>query len=311
MKIAVIGAGGVGGYFGARLAKAGHEVQFLARGAHLEAMRARGLRVTSEVESFIVESPSATDDPARLNRAHVMLVATKLWDLASTGRQLAPAVGTRTVVIPIQNGVDAVELLAQSISPERIAVGVALISAVIAEPGVVAHTGTMARLRVGAMHPDQQETLRDFVAAGATAGFGSELVDDPGRMLWEKFIALNALSGLTALTRQTLGVIRSDPDMRVVLEATLREGIALAEKSGVAISADYEASSLNILDSLPPSMRASMAHDLLAGRRLEAPWICGAVVRRAALVGLPVPVNSAIWAALKPFAEGHPSHLAR
>jgi 2-dehydropantoate 2-reductase len=307
MKISVIGAGGVGGYFGARLAKAGHQVQFLARGEHMRAMRERGLRIQSEIESFTIDKPSVTDDAAQLAEADVMLVATKLWDLAATGRQIARAVGPRTVVIPFQNGVDAVDLLSESIAPERVAAGVAYIAAVIGEPGTIVHTGTMSRLRVGALHPGQLDTLKQFVDAGTAAGFGMELVDDPNRMLWEKFIALNALSALTAVTRQPLGVIRSDPDMRATLQATFREAIALAAKTGVNLPAEFEENSFKFLDTLPESMRASMAHDLLAGRRLEAPWLCGAVVRRAAKVGLPVPVNATIWAALKPFAEGKPA----
>lgn len=306
MKIAVIGAGGVGGYFGARLAKAGHEVQFLARGAHLQAMREHGLRVDSEIERFTIDRPDATDDVRRLAQPDVMLVTTKLWDLEATGRQLAPAVGPRTVVIPFQNGVDAVDLLAHGLPRERIAAGVAYIAALIGEPGTIVHTGTMSRLRVGALHPGQQDTLRAFVQAGAAAGFGAEMADDPARMLWEKFVVLNALSALTAVTRQPVGTIRADADMRAALETVFRECLALARASGVAMAPDFEARSLAVFDTLPETMRASMAHDLLAGRRLEAPWLCGAVVRRAAAVGLPVPANAAIWAALKPFADGAP-----
>lgn len=306
MKIAVIGAGGVGGYFGARLAKAGHQVQFLARGKHLAAMRASGLRIDSEVERFAIDSPDATDDAAALATPDVMLIATKLWDLAATGAQVARAVGEHTVVIPFQNGVDAVDLLAQSIPAQRVAAGVAYISAVIGAPGTIAHTGTMARLRVGALHAAQQKTLRDFAQAGEQAGFGIEVVEDAQRMLWEKFVMLNATSGITALTRQTVGEIREDADLRKVFEAAFREGLALATQTGVTFAPDYEATHLRVLDALPASMRASMAHDLLAGRPLEAPWLCGAVVRRAAAVGLDVPVNATIWAALKPFAEGAP-----
>lgn len=300
MKIAVIGAGGVGGYFGARLAKAGHDVQFLARGAHMKAMREQGLKIDSEVERFTIANPSVTDDARELVPADVMLVATKLWDLAATGARIASAVGPNTVVIPFQNGVDAVDLLAESIPRERIAAGVAYISAVIGAPGTIMHTGAMSKLRVGALHASQHDTLKSFVAAGEAAGFGTELVADPARMLWEKFVALNALSGVTAMTRQTVGLIRADPDLRAVFDEALREGVALAAKSGVVVPADYK----SMLDSLPENMRASMAHDLLAGRQLEAPWLCGAVVRRAAEVGLPVPVNATIWAALKPFAAG-------
>jgi 2-dehydropantoate 2-reductase len=306
MKIAVIGAGGVGGYFGARLAKSGHDVQFLARGAHLKAMRETGLRIESEVERFSIDKPNATDEPSQLAQADVMLVATKLWDLEATGHQLARAVGPNTVVIPFQNGVDAIDLLSKGLPRDRVAAGVAYIAGVIGQPGTIVHTGTMARLRVGAMHPSQQDTLRAFVEAGAAAGFGTEFVDDPARMLWEKFVALNALSALTAVTRQPIGVIRADADMRAAFEAALRECLALAKASGVTMASDFAEKSMGFVDTLPESMRASMAHDLLAGRRLEAPWLCGAVVRRAAPLGLPVPVNATIWAALKPFANGAP-----
>jgi len=304
MKIAVIGAGGVGGYFGARLAKAGHDVQFLVRGAHGQAMGERGLRIQSEVESFTLERPRITGTPGDLAGAEVMLVTTKLWDLEATARQVAPAVGPQAVVVPFQNGVDAIDMLATSIPRERIAAGTAYISAVIDSPGVIAHTGTFARLRVGALHPSQRESLVAFAAAGEKAGFAAEFVQEPQRMLWEKFILLNTLSGMTALTRQTIGVIRTDPHLRDVFRAVFREGMELAAASGVPMAPDFAERNEAVLDALPESMRASMAHDLLAGRRLEAPWLCGAVVRRAAAAGVPVPVNATVWAALKPFVDG-------
>ncbi|HVZ42617.1 MAG TPA: 2-dehydropantoate 2-reductase [Ramlibacter sp.] len=304
MKISVIGAGGVGGYFGARLAKAGHDVQFLARGRHLQAMRENGLRIESPVESFVLENVRATDDAGAFDKPDIMLVATKLWDLAETGRQMAPAVGERTVVVPLQNGVDAVDILSGSLPAERVAAGVAIISAQIGEPGTIRQTGPMARLRVGALHSSQRETLQAFVAAGAAAGFAAEFVDEPRRMLWEKFVMLNALAGVTSLTRQTVGAIRDDPQLRAVLDAAIREGIALAQASGASLAPDYEAGYRKMFEGLPADMRASMAHDLLAGRKLEAPWLCGAVVRRAEALGVPVPVNATIWAGLKPFASG-------
>ena len=304
MKIAVIGAGGVGGYFGARLAQAGHDVQFLARGAHLAAMRAKGLRIESAVGNHTLVQPAATDDPSALAGADVVLVTTKLWDLAATGRQIAPIVGPGTVVVPFQNGVDAVDLLAAAIPRERIAAGVAYIAATIREPGVIAHTGTMARLRVGALAPGQVEVLRALTQAGEAAGYTADMAGDAQRMLWEKFIMLNAFSGVTAVTRQTAEVVRTDPDLRATFQAALQEGIRLARQSGVTLADDFEAAHMKMLDGLPPTMRASMANDLLAGYRLEAPWLCGAVVRRAAALGTEVPVNRTLWAALKPFVDG-------
>jgi 2-dehydropantoate 2-reductase len=304
MKIAVIGAGGVGGYFGGRLALSGQDVRFLARGAHLSAMRERGLRIESPVGDALLEQPRASNDPGSVAGAELVLVTTKLWDLASTGRQIAPFIGPETVIVPFQNGVDAVDLLAEAIPRERIAAGVAYIAATISEPGLIAHTGTMARLRVGALHPGQVELLQAFTEAGAAAGYAAERVEDAQRMLWEKFVVLNALSGLTAVSRQPVGVIREDPDLRATFQASVREAIALARRSGVALADEFEAAQMGMLDNLPPAMRASMANDLLAGYRLEAPWLCGAVARRAAALGMEAPVNRTIWAALKPFADG-------
>jgi 2-dehydropantoate 2-reductase len=304
MKIAVIGAGGVGGYFGGKLALAGHEVQFLARGRHLAAMRAQGLRIDSPAGALKLDPVRVTDDPAQLAGADVVMVTTKLWDLAQTGRQIAGIVGPRTVVIPFQNGVDAVDLLAQAIAPERVAAGVAYIAATIREPGVIAQTGTIARLRVGALVPAQRGLLTEFVAAGTAAGFACELVEDAQSMLWQKFVFLNAFSGLTSLTRQTAQVIRSDPDLRATFAASIREAIALATHSGVQLPEGFEAAQMTALDNLPAEMRSSMSNDLIAGYRLEAPWLCGGVARRSAAAGLQAPVNQTIWAALKPYVDG-------
>jgi 2-dehydropantoate 2-reductase len=304
MKIAVIGAGGVGGYFGARLAQAGHTVQFLARGAHLAAMRAKGLRIESAVGNHTLEQPAATDDPSALAGADVVLVTTKLWDLAATGRQIAAIVGPATVVVPFQNGVNAVDLLAESIPRERIAAGVAYIAATIREPGVIAHTGSMARLRVGALLREQRALLAHLVAAGTAAGFGCELAEDAESMLWQKFVFLNAFSGLTSLTRQTAQVIRSDPDLRATFTASIREVIALATHSGVHLPEGFEGAQMTALDNLPAEMRSSMSNDLIAGYRLEAPWLCGGAARRSVAAGLQAPVNQTIWAALKPYVNG-------
>ena len=306
MKIAVIGAGGVGGYFGGRLAQAGHDVRFLARGRHLAALRAGGLRIESAAGDATLAPVPASDDPAQLGTPDVVLVTTKLWDLADTGRQIAPVVGPSTVVVPFQNGVDAVDLLGESLPRERVAAGVAYIAATIREPGVIAHTGTMARLRMGALHPSQAGVLQALVAAGQAAGFVSDYAEDAKRMVWEKFVFLNAFSGVTSLTRQTAAVIREDADLRATFAASVREAMALAEREGIAWPDGYEASQMKMLDGLPPAMRSSMSNDLIAGYRLEAPWLCGAVARRSAAHGLAAPVNHTIWSALKPWVDGRP-----
>jgi 2-dehydropantoate 2-reductase len=303
MKIAVIGAGGVGGYFGGRLAQAGHDVKFLARGRHLAAIREHGLAIEN-AQGRTVIPVQAADDPAIVAGAEVVLVTTKLWDLAATARQIAPHLAATAVVVPFQNGVDAVDLLAEAIPRERIAGGVAYIAATIREPGTIAQTGTIARLRVGPMLPAQRPVLQALTEAGAAAGYTAELVDDAQRILWEKFVFLNAFSGLTSLTRQPAQAIRSDPDLRATFLASIREVIWLAAKSGVVLPDGFEAAQMQALDSLPAEMRSSMLNDLLAGNRIEAPWLCGAVARRTAGFGASAPVNQTIWAALKPYVDG-------
>ena len=195
MRIAVIGAGGVGGHFGGRLATAGNEVQFLARGRHLAAMRANGLRIESELGAVHLAQPDATDDPSQLRTAEVVLVTVKLWDLAQTGRDIAPGIGANTIVIPLQNGVEAGDLLRESIPRERIAGGVAYIAAAIREPGVIAITGTMAKLRYGPLMEPQRPVLEAFKLACNAAGVDADITVDIRRTLWEKFVFLNALSG--------------------------------------------------------------------------------------------------------------------
>ena len=203
MKIAVIGAGGVGGYFGGRLALGGHDVHFLARGRHLHAMRGNGLVIECDGGPFVVRSPNVTDDPRALKGAPIVLNTVKLWDLAQNGRDIAAAgvVGAETVVIPFQNGVEAIDLLAEGIPRERIASGVAYIAATIREPGVIAVTGKMARLRFGPTAESQRAVMQSFADACKSAGIDADLSIDIRRTLWEKFIFLNAFSGVTAVSR--------------------------------------------------------------------------------------------------------------
>ena len=304
MRIAVIGAGGVGGYFGGRLAAAGNDVQFLARGRHLAAMRAGGLRIESELGAAHLAQPDATDDPAQLKAAEVVLVTVKLWDLAQTGRDIAPSVGANTVVIPFQNGVEAVELLGESIPRERIAGGVAYIAAVIREPGVIATTGKMAKLRFGPMMEAQRPVLEAFSLACKAAGVDADITLDIRRTLWEKFVFLNALSGVTAVSRRPVGVVRTDPDLRATMEASMFETLRLAHANGIALPEGFVAAQMQFLQTLPETMRSSMQNDLVAGNRLEAPWLCGAVARMYAARGSTAPINRTLFAALKPYVAG-------
>jgi 2-dehydropantoate 2-reductase len=299
-----MGAGGVGGYFGAQLARAGHEVAFIARGPHLAALRQDGLTVDSAVAPVRALRVFATDRPADIAPVDVVMFCVKLWDVEVVAKQLPSLLADGGVVIPFQNGVESHELLARALGTERVAGGVAHIGAVIKAPGVIAHTGTMAKLRVGAFDPRQLPRLRDFVAAGKAAGIDIDSVDDIRRSLWDKFVFLVAMSGATALARQPIGVVRADADLRAVLDSSMRETVAVAAAQGVVFEAGFVDRQMAFIDALPAEMRSSMLNDLLAGNRLEAPWLAGAVVRLAKAAGVPAPVNSTIYAALKPYLGG-------
>jgi 2-dehydropantoate 2-reductase len=306
MRIAVIGAGGVGGYFGARLAHAGNDVVFVARGAHLAAMRADGLRIESAVGDLVLPRVAATDDPASLEPVDVVMFCVKLWDVEQSAAQVAPLVARGGVVIPFQNGIDAVDIVTRVVGASHVLGGVAYIAASIKSPGVIAHVGTMARLRVGAFDLSLAPRAQGFVDACAAAGVEAEHVQDIRRALWEKFVFLNAASGLTCLARQPLGVIRTDAELRATFVASMRETTAVANARGIEFPDDFIARQLRALDGLPAEMRASMLHDLSAGRRLEAPWLCGRVAELAPSLHVAAPVNATIYAALKPYVDGAP-----
>ena len=304
MRIAVMGAGGVGGYFGAKLAKAGHEVAFIARGRHLAAMRERGLTVRSASGEIRLQAPTVSDDPAALGAFDIVLFAVKLWDTESAAEAIRPLLAGGGLVIPFQNGVESIERIGAVVGASKVMGGVAYIAATIAEPGVIAHTGQMARLRFGAVLPEQEGSARRFLEACTGAGIDAEQVADVRRALWEKFVFLAAMSGVTGATRQPIGVIRADPDLRSALEAAMREAVTVARARGIALSDAFVEKQLAFADGLPAEMKSSMLNDLLAGNRLEAPWLSGAVTRMAKEAGLQAPVSATLYAAVKPFSGG-------
>ncbi len=304
MRIAVMGAGGVGGYFGARLAQAGHDVAFVARGRHLLAMKERGLEVKSALGDVRLPRPVATDDPATMGWFDAVLFAVKLWDTESAAAAIKPLLAAGGVVIPFQNGVESIERVGAVVGAAQVMGGVAYIAAKISEPGVIAHTGTMARLRFGTVLPSQQPAAEALLAACKGAGVDAEMVADIRLALWMKFVFLTALSGMTTATRQPIGVIRADPDMRATFEAAMREVWTVGRARGVALPDDFVATQMAFGDGLPAEMKASMLHDLDAGNRLEAPWLSGAVARMAKESGLSAPVNATLHATVKPYCMG-------
>jgi len=295
MKIVMMGSGGVGGYYGARLQQAGHEVAFVARGAHAEAMRKTGLRIRSELGDAQL-SVRVLEDPAQAGPADLAVIAVKLWDTEDAARAVARV--PRAAVVSLQNGVDKDEVLAGALGRDRVLGGVTHIAAVIAEPGVIAQTGKLQRVTLGELDGSRTPRLQTTADAFRSAGVETVVSDDIRRVTWEKFVFLSALSGLTALTRKPIGEVRANPATRNLLLEALREAVAVARAEGAGLDDAFAQKQLETMDSLPAGMLSSMAQDLLRGRRLELPWLSGAVVRRAEKHGLRVPAHQAIQAAL-------------
>lgn len=304
MRIAVIGAGGVGGFFGGKLAHAGHDVTFVARGRHLDAILANGLVVESGTGNFTVAPARAVERLADVGPVDVAMLCVKLWDVESTAPALAPLLSGGGVVIPFQNGVDSPATLQRVLGDDKVLGGVAYIAATIRAPGVIAHTGTMARLTVGAFDARLAAQAAAFAAACAAAGFPCENAVDIRQALWKKYVFLAAMSGVTSLARQPVGVVRADPDLRAAFVASMQETVAVARAHGVDLGDDFVAKQVAFLDTLPAEMRSSMQNDLAAGNRLEASWLAGGVARMARMADLPAPVNATIFAALKPYLDG-------
>lgn len=302
MKIAIYGSGGVGGYFGARLAASGNEVHFLARGAHLRAMREQGLRVESALGNLQIKV-LAHERPEEIGAVDYVVFAVKLADVEGAAERLRPLLHERTLVLCFQNGVEAPETVARVIGAQHARIGVAYIASAIAAPGIVRQTGTMQRMQVG---PGAER----YVAACKEAGINIEQVDDIDRARWEKFVFLAALSGVTTVARAPVGACRADPDLRASFEAAMTEAWRLGRKRGVKLADDFIGERMKFVEGLPAEMRTSMQHDLEAGKPLEAPWLCGAVARMSAQDGLEAPVNRTLYAALKPFLHG-PAGAAR
>lgn len=305
MRIAVVGAGGVGGYFGGRLAEAGADVVFLARGAHLQAMRAQGLRIESPNGNVHLPHVSATDDPAAIGPVDVVLFAVKLYDTDAASRLLPALVGPDTAVIPLQNGVDGVDIVTRAVGPVNTAGGTAYVSAVIAEPGVIRHTA-MDQLMFGELDGHRSPRLDRLLEACRPARFKSTLSENIHVDIWTKFVRLSVFSGMTAVTRCPIGVIVDDPSLLAMLKAAVREATAVAQARGVPVPDDGPDRVEKAYKVLPPGAKSSMLEDLERGRRLELPWLSGAVVRIGEEVGVPTPIHHFIATVLQPHVNGAP-----
>jgi 2-dehydropantoate 2-reductase len=300
MRIGVMAAGAVGGYFGARLADAGHDVFFFARGVNLEAIRTNGLKLESVLGDLHLKSVNVTDDPKSVGPVDVVLFAVKLWDLETAAQSLRPLIGPATQVITLQNGIDAVERIAPILGAEHVAGGTAQIVSVLGAPGVIKHSSKLAVVRCGRLDKRPDSTLSAFVAAGQNAGFDIALSEDIERDLWVKFVMLAGTSGITAATREPIGRVLSDPDTRTMYLNLMQEVVAVGRGKGINLPADFAQERMHVVETtFPPSMKASMAHDLERGNRLELDWLAGRVVQLGRDLGIPTPANAAVYTVLK------------
>jgi len=303
MKIAVFGSGGVGGYFGGRLAAAGEDVTFLARGAHLTAMQQDGLHIASPLGDVHVPKIQATDRPHAVGPVDVVLFTVKLYDVEASAATLGPMIGPDTVVITLQNGVDAMDMVAKHVGNEHVAGGAAYIVVVVDQPGRLRHTGGQ-NLVFGERDGRRSDRLVAFEEAGRRAGFGAKASSEVDTDLWIKFVRLSAWSGMTAVTRSPMGVLRDDPALFGMMMTATEEAIAVGAARGIKFPPDIVESTLAMIPNFPAASKSSMLEDLERGRRLELPWLSGAVVRIGREVGVPTPVHQFITTILTPFVNG-------
>jgi len=295
MKIATIGAGGVGGFFGARLQQAGADVHFVARGAHLAAMRADGLTIESPLGDIHLPRVNVTDNPAEIGGADIVWLAVKLWDMDAAITSMRPLIGPHTGVISFQNGVQKDDILRVAFGDGAVMGGVAYIATNIDRPGVIKHTGTMQRLIFGEYDGRRSARAESLLDAALRGGINAELSDDIRKAIWEKFVFLVGLSGSTTTMRETIGPIRSNSRSRRFLSELMRETVAVGRALGVALPADFAEQRLAFVDNLPEQMTSSMHHDLKAGKRLEVSWLSGGVAQLGEQAGVPTPMNRAVW----------------
>jgi len=305
MRIAIVGSGGVGGYFGGRLAAAGTDVSFIARGAHLEALRLHGLRLESPKGDLHLPRVNATDDPAAIGPVDAVFFAVKLYDTDAAALLLPPLLGADTVVIPFQNGVDSVETLTQAVGRPHVAGGTAYIAAVVAEPGLIRHTA-MDHLIFGELDGVRSPRLERLLAGCEPAGFQATLSDHILIDIWSKFVRLSVFSGMTAVTRCPLGPLREDADLLAMLQAAGMETMAVARASGIAVPTALLGEMMKMVRELPATAKSSMLEDLERGKPLELPWLSGAVVRIGRKLEVDTPIHRFITTVLQPHVAGRP-----
>jgi 2-dehydropantoate 2-reductase len=307
MRVTVMGSGGTGGYFGGLLARSGEDVTFVARGAHLAAIRKSGLSVRSRLVGDFTVAARATDDPAESGPADLVLFCVKAYDTESAAERLRPAVGPDTVILPVQNGIDSAERIGRILGPRHLIGGLAGVSSVVAAPGVIEHRAGPDVIQLGEMDGPPSPRTERIVETLVRAGIKAQVRPDVRVALWEKFVLICGLSGLTALTRLPLGAVLACPETRTLFGQVLEETQAVGQAAGVPVPSDHAAKMMKFFQASDRAIRGSLYYDLAAGRRLEIETLNGTVVRLGRERGVATPANFAVYAALKPYADGAPA----
>jgi 2-dehydropantoate 2-reductase len=300
MRVAVFGSGGVGGYFGGRLAQAGEDVIFIARGEHLRAIQKDGLKVESIKGDFQVKPAQAAAGPQEIGMVDVALVAVKAWQVSSAAVLLKSVVGPDTFVVPLSNGVEAPDQLAAILGEEHVFGGLCRISSFIAAPGIIQHTAIDPFVAFGELTGEPSQRAEKLRLAFDKAGVNVQVPNDIRKAMWEKFVFIAAISGMGSVTRVPAGLVRSLPETRALLDKAIQEIAAVARCQGISLADDIADRTLAFIDSMPPHTTASMARDIQEGRPSELESQTGAVVRLARQAGLDTPVNNFIYASLLP-----------
>jgi len=304
MRIAIMGSGGLGGYFGARLSDGGADVHFIARGAHLQAMRIQGLRVEGPT-TLHIPRVNATDDPSEIGAVDVVMLCVKLWDTDTALQQIRPLIGPGTTIISFQNGVLKDQYLRAAYDESQIMGGVGYVATTIDRPGVIRQTGPMQRMIFGEFDGSRSLRGESLLAACLAGGIKAELSDSILREIWQKYVFLVGLSGTTTTIRKPIGPIRENPQTRAFLLDVMREVVAVGRAHGVDLAEDYAEVRLQLADDVAYDMTSSMHHDLERGNPLEVRWLAGGVVELGLRKGVPTPLNRAIAAILALHSAGN------
>jgi 2-dehydropantoate 2-reductase len=299
-----MGAGGVGGFYGGRLAQAGHDTTFITRGEHLRAIRAGGLSLKGPAGDAVVAGAKATDNPAEVAPVDVVLFCVKLYDTEDAARAIAPLLSKGGVCITLQNGVDAPQRIGAVVGADRVMGGLAFVSALIESPGVIRYNSKSPSIKFGEAGGGMSERAIRFRDACMAAGVGAEVVPDIRAALWHKFVGLAVNASLTSLVRKPAGVCYHDPDLLALARSGFEEGAAVAKAMGVGLPGDIVEWQVKNHQNFPPDMYASMYQDVARGRRLELDSLSGLIVRKGRELGLPTPFHSMAYACLKPYING-------